>query len=64
MKLSVVIGRFQTPYLHEGHKYVLDRAEEEGDGLLILVGVSHLKDVWIDGKLLNDVNFDTVRGRV
>ena len=35
--LSVVIGRFQTPYIHEGHKQIIKKAKEGGD-LAIFVG--------------------------
>lgn len=36
--LSVVIGRFQTPYLHEGHKELLKQAADHSDNLLVLIG--------------------------
>jgi bifunctional NMN adenylyltransferase/nudix hydrolase len=38
--LGVVIGRFQTPYLHEGHLQLLKYARNKSDKLLILIGVS------------------------
>jgi bifunctional NMN adenylyltransferase/nudix hydrolase len=38
--VGVVIGRFQTPYLHEGHKFLLDTVKASYQHLLILVGVS------------------------
>jgi bifunctional NMN adenylyltransferase/nudix hydrolase len=38
--LGVVIGRFQTPYLHEGHQDLINYARNKSDKLLILVGVS------------------------
>jgi bifunctional NMN adenylyltransferase/nudix hydrolase len=36
--LSVVIGRFQTPYLHEGHQELLREARDLSGDLLILIG--------------------------
>lgn len=36
--LSVVIGRFQTPYLHEGHLEILREAQNHSENLLILIG--------------------------
>lgn len=37
-KIGVVIGRFQTPYLHEGHKHLIDSAIEQTDELIIVLG--------------------------
>ena len=36
--LSVVIGRFQTPYLHQGHLELLEKANNYSDNLLVLIG--------------------------
>jgi bifunctional NMN adenylyltransferase/nudix hydrolase len=36
--LSVIIGRFQTPYLHEGHKELIRIAKNHGDNVLVLLG--------------------------
>ncbi|MDQ6963231.1 MAG: NUDIX domain-containing protein [Mariprofundaceae bacterium] len=38
MQTSVVIGRFQVPDLHEGHRHLLDVANQ-ADQLIIVVGV-------------------------
>jgi bifunctional NMN adenylyltransferase/nudix hydrolase len=38
--LSVVIGRFQTPYLHCGHKELFDEAKKYSNRILVLIGVS------------------------
>lgn len=37
-KIGVVIGRFQTPFLHVGHRHLIDSANRENDVLVILVG--------------------------
>lgn len=36
--LSVVIGRFQTPWLHEGHLELLWAAKAQSENVLILIG--------------------------
>lgn len=38
--LSVIIGRFQTPYLHAGHLKLISEAEKHGDKVLILIGTT------------------------
>jgi bifunctional NMN adenylyltransferase/nudix hydrolase len=40
MKIAVIIARFQTPYLHEGHKQLIDTVIKEYAKLVILLGVS------------------------
>lgn len=37
-KIGVLIGRFQSPQLTEGHKHIIDSAAKNSDELLILVG--------------------------
>src|SRR6478609_8692311 len=44
MKTGVIIGRFQTPYLHAGHLYLIGTAIQECEKVLILLGCSHGKD--------------------
>ena len=39
-KLGVVIGRFQVPELHAGHRHILDTTRDENDDLLILLGTT------------------------
>lgn len=38
--LSIVIGRFQVPDLHAGHRHLIDTAHRQTDALLILIGTS------------------------
>jgi len=40
MKTAVIIARFQTPYLHEGHKQLINQVTENHAKLIILLGVS------------------------
>lgn len=36
---GVIIARFQTPYLHEGHKDLIDKVREKHNRVVILLGV-------------------------
>lgn len=38
MKTGVIIGRFQTPYLHEGHQKLFDTAFVENDLVFVFIG--------------------------
>lgn len=45
----VIVGRFQTPYLHEGHRYLIDQAfeiaaKDNRDKVLIFIGTSQIKN--------------------
>ena len=44
MKLGVIIGRFQTPYLHEGHCHLIDTAIANSDKVLIILGCTVIRD--------------------
>jgi cytidyltransferase-like protein len=44
MKLGVIIGRFQVPWLHPGHLHLIATAIRECDHVLILLGSSHKID--------------------
>jgi bifunctional NMN adenylyltransferase/nudix hydrolase len=39
-RLAVVIGRFQVPELHDGHRHLIDTALSENDDLLVLIGTT------------------------
>lgn len=41
---GVVIGRFQVPFLHEGHKHLIDSAIRECGVVLIIIGVAKTID--------------------
>ncbi len=43
MSTAVIIARFQTPYLHEGHRQLIDTVKAEYARLVILLGVSAVK---------------------
>jgi bifunctional NMN adenylyltransferase/nudix hydrolase len=43
--LSVVVGRFQVPNLHRGHRHLLDQAERAGQLLVVLGSSGGLPDV-------------------
>jgi bifunctional NMN adenylyltransferase/nudix hydrolase len=40
MKTGVIIARFQTPFLHEGHQDLIRQVKEKHSTLIILLGVS------------------------
>jgi len=40
---GVIIARFQTPYLHEGHKYLIDEIRSKHNKIVIVLGVSPVK---------------------
>ncbi|QEM09324.1 NUDIX domain-containing protein [Mucilaginibacter rubeus] len=43
MKTGVIIARFQTPYLHEGHRQLIAQVKQNHAKLIILLGVSPIK---------------------
>ncbi|MBD1365055.1 NUDIX domain-containing protein [Mucilaginibacter sp. ZT4R22] len=42
MKTAVIIARFQTPYLHQGHQQLISQVMEKHDKLIIMLGVGPL----------------------
>ncbi|EHQ25148.1 NUDIX domain-containing protein [Mucilaginibacter paludis] len=40
MKTAVIIARFQTPYLHNGHKELISQVQKKHGKLIIILGVS------------------------
>ena len=40
---GVIIARFQTPYLHEGHKYLLNEIRAKHNKVIIVLGVSPVR---------------------
>ncbi len=44
MKVTgAIVARFQTPYLHEGHRYLLDEITRKHNKVVIVLGVSPVK---------------------
>jgi bifunctional NMN adenylyltransferase/nudix hydrolase len=43
MATAVIIARFQTPYLHEGHRNLLEQVSAKHAKLIIVLGVSPIK---------------------
>ncbi len=43
MQTGVIIARFQTPYLHEGHMDLIQKVKEQHDKLIIILGVSPVR---------------------
>lgn len=40
MKIGFIIGRFQVPQLHAGHKHIIDKVLAKSDRIVIMVGVT------------------------
>jgi len=40
---GVIIARFQTPYLHEGHKYLIEEIRSKHNKIVLVLGVSPVK---------------------
>jgi bifunctional NMN adenylyltransferase/nudix hydrolase len=51
---GVIIARFQTPYLHEGHKYLLNEISVNHNRVVVILGVSPVK-----GSIRNPFDFYT-----
>lgn len=43
MQTGVIVARFQTPYLHEGHMDLVQKVKEQHDKLIIILGVSPVR---------------------
>ncbi len=42
METAVIVARFQTPYLHEGHKQLISQVSAKHSKLIMVLGVSPL----------------------
>ena len=40
---GVIVARFQTPYLHEGHRYLIDEIKSKHNKVVVVLGVSPVK---------------------
>ena len=54
MKLGVIVGRFQVPELHEGHRRLIEYVKAHHDTVLVLLGVSQ-----VVGSKRNPLDFPT-----
>jgi bifunctional NMN adenylyltransferase/nudix hydrolase len=54
MKLGVVLGRFQLPDLHDGHKYLLNWGLDKYDVVIVALGTSSVLD-----SIRNPLDFET-----
>ncbi|MFT3826235.1 MAG: NUDIX domain-containing protein [Chitinophagaceae bacterium] len=64
---GVIIARFQTPYLHDGHNYLLNEIQSKHNKIVIVLGVSPLKsskrnpfDFYTREKMLKQYRADLV----
>lgn len=39
--IGVIVARFQVPFLHEGHRYIIDYVLERHETVLVVLGVSY-----------------------
>lgn len=44
-KVGIIVGRFQVPSLHDGHKYLIDKALANCDKLFIFLGVTKNEEI-------------------
>lgn len=54
--VGVIIARFQTPYLHNAHKELINFVRNENDKTIVLLGLSPLKATYN-----NPLDFDSRR---
>ncbi|SKC60770.1 NUDIX domain-containing protein [Ohtaekwangia koreensis] len=53
-KIGVIIARFQSPYLHEGHKSIIESVKQKHNTVVVVLGVSPVR-----GSKRNPLNFHT-----
>lgn len=53
-KTAVIIARFQTPYLHEGHKHLLEEIRKKHNKIVVVLGISQ-----VQGSIKNPFDFYT-----
>lgn len=54
MTIGVIIARFQTPYLHEGHKALISSVQKNHNKIVIVLGISPVR-----GSRRNPLDFQT-----
>jgi bifunctional NMN adenylyltransferase/nudix hydrolase len=52
--IGVIIARFQTPYLHEGHKALIDSVKKNHNKVVIVLGIAPVR-----GSRRNPLDFET-----
>lgn len=52
--IGVIIARFQSPYLHEGHKSIIESVKQKHNTVVVVLGVSPVR-----GSKRNPLNFHT-----
>jgi bifunctional NMN adenylyltransferase/nudix hydrolase len=67
METGVIIARFQTPYLHDGHLDLIDKVKTAHNKLIIVLGVSPITgsrknpyDYHTREKMIKSINIDLV----
>lgn len=67
MSVGVIIARFQTPYLHEGHIDLIDQMKAKHNKCLIVLGVSQVRgssrspyDYYTREKMIKDYDSDLI----
>jgi hypothetical protein len=53
VRMGVIIGRFQVPFLHAGHKHLISHVMSRNDHVLLLIGDSPTRDI------RNPLDFET-----